>query len=264
MPGSDRPTPLRRLGLEIHVPDTRLLSRGMEHCADKSPRASVLRMERRRPRVIEAAPCTPLLVLYCADRAQGEAMSADIREITAKRLFIGGEWADAEGGRTFEDRDPFNGELVAEVAAGSRADARPRGRGGRGSGAGLGADAARRAAGRSSSRPPTCSRAARTRSSRCSRARPDRRSASGCSRCTSCPGLFRQAAALAYAPIGEVIPSDIGRLRDGAAAPGRRRRRDRAVERGADPVRPLDRRAARARQHRRAQAVRVVAGRRAA
>ena len=48
-------------------------------------------------------------------------MSAET--ITAKRLFIGGEWADAEGGRTFEDRDPFNGDLVAEVAAGSRADA---------------------------------------------------------------------------------------------------------------------------------------------
>ena len=51
-------------------------------------------------------------------------MSAETRESTAKRLFIGGEWADAEGGRTFEDRDPFTGELVAEVAAGTRADAR--------------------------------------------------------------------------------------------------------------------------------------------
>ena len=50
-------------------------------------------------------------------------MSADIRESTARRLFIGGEWAGAEDGRTFEDRDPFNGDLVAEVAAGSRADA---------------------------------------------------------------------------------------------------------------------------------------------
>ena len=39
------------------------------------------------------------------------------------KLFIGGEWSDAEGGRTFEDRDPFTGELVAEVAAGTRADA---------------------------------------------------------------------------------------------------------------------------------------------
>ena len=35
------------------------------------------------------------------------------------------------------------------------------------------------------------------------------------------PGLFRQAAALAYAPLGEVIPSDIRGLRDGPAAAGR-------------------------------------------
>ena len=78
------------------------------------------------------------------------------------------------------------------------------------------------------------------------------------------PGLFRQAAALAYAPLGEVIPSDTGAFAMGLRRPGRRRRRDRAVERGADPLRPLDRRAARARQHRRAQALRVVAaGRRA-
>jgi acyl-CoA reductase-like NAD-dependent aldehyde dehydrogenase len=52
-------------------------------------------------------------------------MSAETRESTAKRLFIGGEWADAEDGRTFEDRDPFNSDLVANVAAGSRADAHP-------------------------------------------------------------------------------------------------------------------------------------------
>ena len=48
----------------------------------------------------------------------------------------------------------------------------------------------------------------------------------------------------------------------GLRRPGRRRRRDRAVERRADPLGPLDRRAARARQHRRAQAVGVVADRR--
>jgi hypothetical protein len=39
----------------------------------------------------------------------------------AKRLFIGGEWVGAEGGRTFEDRDPFNDAVVAHVAAASRA-----------------------------------------------------------------------------------------------------------------------------------------------
>ena len=37
--------------------------------------------------------------------------------------FIGGEWTDASDGATFEDRDPFTGEVVANVAAGTRADA---------------------------------------------------------------------------------------------------------------------------------------------
>ena len=54
-------------------------------------------------------------------------------------------------------------------------------------------------------------------------------------------------------------PLGHGRVRDGHQAPGRRRRRDRALERGAHPVRALDRRAPRPRQHRGAQAVRVVA-----
>ena len=40
------------------------------------------------------------------------------------KQYIGGSWIDAEAGATFEDRDPFNGELVANVAAGTAADAR--------------------------------------------------------------------------------------------------------------------------------------------
>ena len=121
--------------------------------------------------------------------------------------------------------------------------------------------AAGRAAGASSSRRPTCSRAAATRSSRCSRARPAPPSASRCSRCTSCPDLFRQAAALGYQPIGQILPVGQSRhVRDGSAQARRRRRRDRAVERGADPLGAVDRGAARARQHGRAQAVGVVAG----
>ena len=74
-------------------------------------------------------------------------MSAETRESTSKRLFIGGDWADAEDGRTFEDRDPFTGELVAEVAAGTPRGRAPRGRGGSGSGACLGADSPGRAPG---------------------------------------------------------------------------------------------------------------------
>jgi acyl-CoA reductase-like NAD-dependent aldehyde dehydrogenase len=49
------------------------------------------------------------------------AVETPVRE---SRLFIGGEWVDAEGGKTFEDRDPFGGEVVANVPASSRADAR--------------------------------------------------------------------------------------------------------------------------------------------
>ena len=33
------------------------------------------------------------------------------------RLFVGGAFVDAEGGGTFENRDPFTDEVVSEVAA---------------------------------------------------------------------------------------------------------------------------------------------------
>src|SRR5207253_1334429 len=91
--------------------------------------------------------------------------------VTECRQFIGGEWVDAAGGGTFEDLDPFTGEVVARVSAGGR---------------------------------------------------------------------------------------------DGGAAAGRRRRCDRALERRADPLGALDRGAARARQHRRLEAVRALALRRRA
>jgi len=51
-------------------------------------------------------------------------MSTTTQEATAPlecRQFIGGEWV--EGGSTFEDLDPFSGEVVANVPAGAREDA---------------------------------------------------------------------------------------------------------------------------------------------
>ena len=33
------------------------------------------------------------------------------------RQFIGGEWVEASDGRTYEDRDPFTGDVVSHVAA---------------------------------------------------------------------------------------------------------------------------------------------------
>jgi acyl-CoA reductase-like NAD-dependent aldehyde dehydrogenase len=45
-------------------------------------------------------------------------------ETTERRLHIGGEWVDAAGGGSFEDRDPFTGEVVATVPSAGREDAR--------------------------------------------------------------------------------------------------------------------------------------------
>ena len=177
------------------------------------------------------------------------------------RLFVGGEWVDAEGGATFEDRTR------------SRATSCPRSPPGRASDAQRAVEAAAAAFPEWAATPPAVApgdlpqggRHSREPAGRgrvdCSRARRAARSASGCSRCTSPPACFRQAAALAYAPHRRGDPlGHPGSDGDGCAAAGRRRRRDRAVERGADPLAALDHRAARARQHRRAQAVRVVAG----
>ena len=40
-----------------------------------------------------------------------------------RRLFIGGEWADAEGGATFEVLDPADGTVLCRIADASEADA---------------------------------------------------------------------------------------------------------------------------------------------
>jgi acyl-CoA reductase-like NAD-dependent aldehyde dehydrogenase len=136
-------------------------------------------------------------------------MSADIREGTAKRLFIGGRWADAEDGRTFEDRDPFNGELVANVAAGSRADAH------------RAVEAAAAAAAAWAVTPPAVRQGIFLKAADILESRQDevvsllaRETGAtfgfGMFQMHFVPGLFRQTAALAYAPLGEVIPSDTG------------------------------------------------------
>src|SRR5258708_18881548 len=44
----------------------------------------------------------------------------DAREV---KQFIAGEWSGASGGGTFEDLDPFTGDVVALVPAGGREDA---------------------------------------------------------------------------------------------------------------------------------------------
>ncbi len=145
-------------------------------------------------------------------------MATEIRESTANRLFIGGEWADAEGGRTFEDRDPFTGEVLVEVAAGSREDAR------------RAIEVAAAAAPAWAQTPPAARQGIFLKAADLLESRQDE-VVSLLARETGCtfgmgmfqmhfvPGLLRQAAALAYAPLGEVIPSDTGAFSMGLRRP---------------------------------------------
>jgi acyl-CoA reductase-like NAD-dependent aldehyde dehydrogenase len=145
-------------------------------------------------------------------------MATEIRESAANQLFIGGEWTDADGGRTFEDRDPFTGEVVVEVAAGSREDAR------------RAIEVAAAAAPAWAQAPPAARQAIFLKAADVLASRQDE-VVSLLARETGCtfgmgmfqmhfvPGLLRQAAALAYAPLGEVIPSDSGAFAMGLRRP---------------------------------------------
>ena len=42
---------------------------------------------------------------------------------TKQKMYIGGKWVDARGGETFEDMNPYTGEVYAHVPAGKREDA---------------------------------------------------------------------------------------------------------------------------------------------
>jgi len=134
------------------------------------------------------------------------------------RLFVGGAFVEAEGGRTFENRDPFTDELVSEVAAGSRGDAQ------------RAVEAAAAAFAEWSQTPPAARQGIFLKAADVLEARQDE-VVSMLARETGCtfgfgmfqmhfvPGLFRQAAALAYAPLGEVLPSDTGAFAMGVRRP---------------------------------------------
>ena len=134
------------------------------------------------------------------------------------RLFVGGGFVEAEGGRTFENRDPFTDELVSEVAAGSRGDAQ------------RAVEAAAAAFAEWSQTPPAARQGIFLKAAEVLEARQDE-VVSMLARETGCtfgfgmfqmhfvPGLFRQAAALAYAPLGEVLPSDTGAFAMGVRRP---------------------------------------------
>src|SRR5215207_6196178 len=138
---------------------------------------------------------------------------------TEYRHFIAGDWTDASGGATFEDLNPYSGEVVATVAAGTREDAR------------RAVEAAQAAFPAWSQTPP----AERQRIFLAAADILDRRAdevVGLLTRETGCciygfgmfqlgfvPGLLRQAAALAYSPIGQILPADL----PGAMAMGLRR-----------------------------------------
>ena len=132
--------------------------------------------------------------------------------------FVGGEWTESAGGATFDDIDPFTGAVVARVAAGTRDDAR------------RAIDAASAAFEAWWHAPPAEKqriflKAADVLESRAADVAGWLTRETGATFGFSMfqlhfvPGLFRQAAGLAYAPIGEVIPSDYGQFSMGLRRP---------------------------------------------
>jgi acyl-CoA reductase-like NAD-dependent aldehyde dehydrogenase len=133
------------------------------------------------------------------------------------RLFIAGEWKAGDSGATFEDRDPFTDDVVATVPAATREDAR----------AAVAAAAAAFPAW--SQTPPAERQRIFLKAADILESRGD--VASWLARETGCtfgfamfqlhfvPGLFRQAAALGYMPMGEIIPSDTGAFSMGVRRP---------------------------------------------
>ena len=146
-------------------------------------------------------------------------MELQQEQTTQRRQFIGGEWVDAADGRTFESLDPFTGGVVAEVAAGGREDAA------------RAVQAAQDAFANWSQTPPAQRQGIFLKAADILEARQDE-IVSLLARETGStfgfgmfqahvfvPGLLRQAAALAYAPLGEVLPSDTGAFSMGLRRP---------------------------------------------
>ncbi|HYZ20420.1 MAG TPA: aldehyde dehydrogenase family protein, partial [Gaiellaceae bacterium] len=145
-------------------------------------------------------------------------MTVSAIEDTVRGLHIGGEWTEASGGKTFEDSDPFTGEVVANVPAGTREDAK------------RAIEAAAEAFPAWSQTPPAERQRIFLKAADVLESRQDE-VAAWLTRETGStfgfamfqlhfvPGLFRQAAALPYAPMGEVIPSDTGSFAMGLRRP---------------------------------------------
>jgi acyl-CoA reductase-like NAD-dependent aldehyde dehydrogenase len=145
-------------------------------------------------------------------------MTATATEKALPGLHIGGEWTEASGGETFEDLDPFTGDVVASVPAGTREDAR------------RAIEAAAKAFPAWSQTPPAQRQRIFLKAADLLESRIDD-TASWLTRETGTTfgfamfqlqfvaGLFRQAAALGYQPMGEIIPSDTGAFAMGIRRP---------------------------------------------
>ena len=121
--------------------------------------------------------------------------------------FIGGSWVEASTGKTFDDMNPYTDEVVGTIAAGTRDDAR------------LAVEAADAAFPAWSRTPPAVRQRIFLDAAAILERRRDEVVALLANETGSTfgfamfqmgfvPGLFRQAAGLAYAPVGQVIPSD--------------------------------------------------------
>jgi len=134
------------------------------------------------------------------------------------KQFIGGTWTDAADGGTFEDKDPFTGDTVAVVPAGGGEDAE------------RAIEAAAAAFPAWAETPPAARQGIFLKAAEILESRRDE-VVSLLARETGCtfgfgmfqmgfvPGLFRQAAATPYQPIGTVIPSDTGAFAMGIRKP---------------------------------------------
>jgi acyl-CoA reductase-like NAD-dependent aldehyde dehydrogenase len=134
---------------------------------------------------------------------------SDVIATREYRQFIGGDWVDAADGATFENLDPFTGDVVSTVAAGGAEDTR------------RAIEAAKAAFDDVWCGAPPAERqrvflsAADVLESRRDEIVELLARETGCGfgfgmfQMGFVPGLFRQAAATPYAPIGQVIPSDV-------------------------------------------------------